>query len=86
MFGDRFRAIKGQNRNPPKTCTANILQRFGIHDCNPVSTPLEAGTKLVKGTHGVTLTEKSHHMKPWCGVYYIYLSPHVRVPPTRPAC
>lgn len=30
-----------------KTYITNVLQRFGMQDCNPVSTPLDPGTKLV---------------------------------------
>lgn len=32
-----------------KTYITNVLQRFGMQDCNPVSTPLDPGTKLVRG-------------------------------------
>lgn len=46
---DFFRRDEGIFINQ-RTYINDILLRFGMSECNPVSTPLEAGTKMTKGT------------------------------------
>ena len=43
------------------TYTEAILQKFGMENCKPLSTPVDVGSKLTKGTEDGEYIDKTHY-------------------------
>ena len=55
---------------------AGILKKYGMENCKPVATPVDAGLKLTKGTEGSEYVEEKHYQSVVGSLLYVSMRTH----------